>query len=74
MLFTIPHELLYVAAISFTFGFVIATIFDTSKNIGFIKAFIYGEVISGIFVSCVYFLIIHMNEIVSLFTTNVKVV
>ena len=74
MLFTIPHELLYVATIAVAFGFVIATIFDTSKNIGFIKAFIYGEVISGILVSCVYFCLIHMNDIVSLFTSNIKVV
>ena len=73
-MFVIPHEILYVSAVSFVVGFVIATMFDTVKGFGFIKAFIYGEFISAILVSCVYLLVMHMNEISSLFINHVKIV
>ena len=70
----IPHEILYISVVSFVVGFVIATMFNTTKGFGFLKAFLYGEFISAIVVSCVYFLVLHMNEISGLFLTSVKVV
>ena len=73
-MFIIPHELLYPAALAFVLGFVIATIFDTMKDFGFIKAFICGETISWFVVSVVYLFVTHNHEVVMFFTTNVKIV